>query len=63
MDSDVPSVKIDATVPVSARIWNYWLGGKDYYPVDKGGSASSLTSALGCGLAPVRPTRAATSLA
>jgi hypothetical protein len=28
-------VKIDTTVPVSARIWNYWLGGKDYYPVDK----------------------------
>ena len=26
---------IDATVPVSARIWNYWLGGKDYYEVDK----------------------------
>jgi S-adenosyl methyltransferase len=26
---------IDATVPVSARIWNYWLGGKDYYQVDK----------------------------
>ena len=35
MDSDVPSVKIDTTVPVSARIWNYWLGGKDHYPVDK----------------------------
>ena len=35
MDSDVPDVKIDTTVPVSARIWNYWLGGKDYYPVDK----------------------------
>jgi len=35
MDSDVPSAKIDTTVPVSARIWNYWLGGKDYYPVDK----------------------------
>jgi transcriptional regulator with XRE-family HTH domain len=35
MDSDVPSVKINTTVPVSARIWNYWLGGKDYYPVDK----------------------------
>jgi S-adenosyl methyltransferase len=38
MDSDSPSrppVKIDTTVPVSARIWNYWLGGKDYYPVDK----------------------------
>lgn len=27
--------EIDTTVPVSARIWNYWLGGKDYYPVDK----------------------------
>ena len=26
---------IDANVPVSARIWNYWLGGKDYYEVDK----------------------------
>ncbi|MBV9383779.1 MAG: SAM-dependent methyltransferase [Streptosporangiaceae bacterium] len=29
------AAKIDTTVPVSARIWNYWLGGKDYYPVDK----------------------------
>ncbi|MGW0821643.1 SAM-dependent methyltransferase [Streptomyces sp. NPDC002845] len=28
------SVLIDATVPHSARIWNYWLGGKDNYPVD-----------------------------
>jgi hypothetical protein len=27
--------KIDTTVPHSARIWNYWLGGKDYYPVDR----------------------------
>jgi hypothetical protein len=35
MDSDVPSPKIDTTVPASARIWNYWLGGNDYYPVDK----------------------------
>ena len=31
----VPSPKIDATVPHSARIWNYWLGGKDNYPVDR----------------------------
>jgi len=48
MDSDAPSppsakidttkidtTTIDTTVPASARIWNYWLGGKDYYPVDK----------------------------
>jgi hypothetical protein len=27
--------KLDITVPVSARIWNYWMGGKDYYQVDK----------------------------
>jgi hypothetical protein len=26
---------IDTTVPHSARIWNYWLGGKDNYPVDQ----------------------------
>lgn len=27
--------RVDASVPVSARIWNYWMGGSDYYPVDK----------------------------
>jgi O-methyltransferase involved in polyketide biosynthesis len=27
--------KIDTRVPHSARIWNYWLGGKDHYPVDR----------------------------
>jgi hypothetical protein len=26
---------IDTSVPHSARIWNYWLGGKDNYPVDR----------------------------
>ncbi|MFA1548668.1 SAM-dependent methyltransferase [Actinomadura chokoriensis] len=26
---------VDDTVPQSARIWNYWLGGKDNYPVDR----------------------------
>jgi S-adenosyl methyltransferase len=26
---------LDVTVPVSARIWNYWGGGKDYFQVDK----------------------------
>ncbi|MFV2197781.1 SAM-dependent methyltransferase [Nocardiopsis sp. LOL_012] len=26
---------IDTTVPHSARVWNYWLGGKDHYPVDR----------------------------
>jgi hypothetical protein len=27
--------KIDSSVPHSARVWNYWLGGKDNYPVDR----------------------------
>ena len=26
---------IDTTVPHSARVWNYWLGGNDHYPVDR----------------------------
>jgi hypothetical protein len=26
---------IGTSVPQSARIWNYWLGGKDNYPVDQ----------------------------
>ncbi|MEU8797246.1 SAM-dependent methyltransferase [Spirillospora sp. NPDC048819] len=32
----VPSEpQIDNAIPQSARIWNYWLGGKDNYPVDQ----------------------------
>ncbi|WP_028923282.1 SAM-dependent methyltransferase [Pseudonocardia acaciae] len=27
--------KIDATKQHPARVWNYWLGGKDNYPVDR----------------------------
>jgi hypothetical protein len=27
--------RIDFSVPHSARIWNYWLGGKDNYQVDR----------------------------
>lgn len=27
--------QIDTSVPHSARIWNYWLGGKDNYAVDE----------------------------
>jgi hypothetical protein len=30
-----PSPEIDTTVSHSARIWDYWLGGKDNYPVDR----------------------------
>ncbi|GAA2617665.1 SAM-dependent methyltransferase [Streptomyces axinellae] len=35
-DSPEPNTReIDETVPHSARIWNYWLGGKDHYEVDR----------------------------
>ncbi|WP_159945426.1 MULTISPECIES: SAM-dependent methyltransferase [unclassified Nocardiopsis] len=27
--------RIDTSVPHNARIWNYWLGGRDNYPVDR----------------------------
>jgi O-methyltransferase involved in polyketide biosynthesis len=27
--------KVDSSVPHSARIWNYWLGGKDNFAVDR----------------------------
>jgi hypothetical protein len=38
MSDDVPDrapLKIDMGVPHSARIFNYWLGGKDNYPADR----------------------------
>ena len=33
--SEAPHDDIDVTTPHSARIWNYWLGGKDNYEVDR----------------------------
>src|SRR5579859_3918878 len=35
MTDDIAGTAIDTTVPHSARIWNYWLGGKDNYAVDR----------------------------
>src|ERR1700745_3007872 len=32
---DIAATGIDITVPHSARIWNYWLGGKDNFAVDR----------------------------
>ncbi len=34
-EPEAPCPGIDTSVPHSARIWNYWLGGKDHYPVDR----------------------------
>ncbi|MFJ8976619.1 SAM-dependent methyltransferase [Streptomyces sp. NPDC102282] len=36
--SDEPQIRterIDTSTPHSARVWNYWLGGKDNYEVDR----------------------------
>jgi len=33
--SEQPPDKIDVTVAHSARVWNYWLGGKDNYEIDR----------------------------
>lgn len=30
-----PSDKIDVSVAHSARVWDYWLGGKDHYGIDR----------------------------
>jgi hypothetical protein len=27
--------RIDTTKPHSARVWNYWIGGTDHYPIDR----------------------------
>ncbi|TDD62464.1 SAM-dependent methyltransferase [Actinomadura rubrisoli] len=32
---DDARVPIDTSVPHSARVWDYWLGGKENYPVDR----------------------------
>ncbi|MEU5046652.1 SAM-dependent methyltransferase [Streptomyces griseorubiginosus] len=29
------ALQIDSSVPSSARVWNYWQGGKDHYEVDR----------------------------
>jgi hypothetical protein len=35
-DESLLSAKLDTNVPHSARVWNYWLGGKDNFQVDRG---------------------------
>src|SRR5690606_28597799 len=34
-NSSPADLGLDTGVPHSARVWNYWLGGKDNYPVDR----------------------------
>jgi S-adenosyl methyltransferase len=30
--------ELNTGIPQTARIWNYWLGGKDHFPVDRQGA-------------------------
>ncbi|QXJ25626.1 SAM-dependent methyltransferase [Actinomadura graeca] len=39
-----PQHQIDTTVPHSARIWNFFLGGTDNYPVDRAAGEQVLTA-------------------
>lgn len=42
--ADAPELRdIDASVPHSARIWNYWLGGKDNFAADREAGDEFLT--------------------
>jgi hypothetical protein len=34
-ESSATNSTIDPTVPHSARVWNYWLGGKDHFAADR----------------------------
>ncbi|NBE98445.1 SAM-dependent methyltransferase [Nonomuraea sp. KC401] len=34
-DESLSEQKLKPHVPHTARIWNYWLGGKDHFPVDR----------------------------
>jgi O-methyltransferase involved in polyketide biosynthesis len=42
-------VGLDQSVAHNARVWNYWLGGKDNYPVDRevGDQVSSMFPSIG----------------
>ena len=35
MDDSEAAAKLDTSIPHSARVWNYWLGGKDNFEVDR----------------------------
>ena len=39
-----PAAELDMSVPHAARVWNYWLGGKDCYAVDRRAGDEFLTA-------------------
>jgi len=45
--------KLDTGVANSARVWNYWLGGKDNFAADREAAQLGTLGAWRCGAAPV----------
>jgi S-adenosyl methyltransferase len=41
--------KLDTNIPHSARIWNYWLGGKDNFASDREAGRTDPRSGSGSG--------------
>jgi hypothetical protein len=35
LSTDGAAKKLDTGIPHSARLWNYWLGGKDNFAADR----------------------------
>lgn len=44
---------VDVTTANTARVWNYWLGGKDNYPVDEQVGTRSKRSCPRSSISPV----------
>ncbi len=49
MTDDRSPAEIDTSVPHSARIWNYWLGGTDNYAVDREAGEAGMRQFLDIG--------------
>ena len=43
MSEPSPLSRLDTTVPHSARLWNYLLGGKDHFAIDRSAGDKLLT--------------------
>src|SRR2546430_16434003 len=54
--SGPPPAGLDVSVPHPARVWNYWLGGRDYFAADPAaGQDLSREFPPGAATAPARP--------
>jgi len=52
---DELAAALRAGIPHSARVWNYWLGGKDNYPPDREAAETVLGLFPGIATLPASP--------